>query len=560
MEIDPFDPDQPQAMPQAPATNVDEAAHGGLGDRWVIGPPGTGKTTFLARQVEFDAQQRGSEAVVVCSHTRAAAAEIGQRHLPLDPDHVGTLHSLAYRALGRPTLLETGDGLKAFSEAYPRYEMSARYSMEDKEAGIGSRCEGDNYLAEYGRLRNLQVPRELWPTEVGAFAIAWEDYKQSGAGIDFTDMIELALAETDLPKPGTEVLICDEAQDLSRLQYGLVSRWAGNVPKCVLAFDADQSIYAFAGATPEVFLETEPRELKVLEQSWRVPRAVHAIALRWIRTASRRRDVTYLPRDADGEVGVSPSTWRVPERIIDDVEEDLRSGDGTVMLLAACGYMLAPIVAALRQRGIPFHNPYRVTNGAWNPFGSKHKATSTVGRVLMFLAPFAEDAKRFWTPSEVRLWSEIVVGCWKRGGKGRLRELPDDTDEMAVVSEVVAAMQTNEDAEAVTDGANATWWLRHRLAANRQNVGRYVLDVLEGWPREEIQRPRVVVGTIHSVKGGEADNVYLMPDLSPQGAMEWHGGGSGRDEVIRQFYVGMTRAREKLTFATPCGEAIGGYL
>jgi superfamily I DNA/RNA helicase len=48
------------------------------------------------------------------------------------------------------------------------------------------------------------------------------------------------------------------------------------------------------------------------------------------------------------------------------------------------------------------------------------------------------------------------------------------------------------------------------------------------------------------VKGGQADVVYLFPDMSQAGDAQYGRDGAPRDSVIRQFYVGATRAREKL--------------
>jgi superfamily I DNA/RNA helicase len=64
--------------------------------------------------------------------------------------------------------------------------------------------------------------------------------------------------------------------------------------------------------------------------------------------------------------------------------------------------------------------------------------------------------------------------------------------------------------------------------------------------RALLETPQVVVGTIHSVKGGQADVVYLFPDLSQAADAQYAHGGAARDSVIRQFYVGATRAREVL--------------
>jgi superfamily I DNA/RNA helicase len=66
------------------------------------------------------------------------------------------------------------------------------------------------------------------------------------------------------------------------------------------------------------------------------------------------------------------------------------------------------------------------------------------------------------------------------------------------------------------------------------------------------QDPHVVVGTIHSIKGGEADVVAVYPDLSMRGYEQWAGEGRHRDSIVRQFYVAVTRARQHLLL--PCQE------
>jgi superfamily I DNA/RNA helicase len=116
-----------------------------------------------------------------------------------------------------------------------------------------------------------------------------------------------------------------------------------------------------------------------LERSHRVPRAIHAVSEKLIRQVSRRQNKTYQPRPADGAVHrLSQASYRSPEYLIlKTLEEHVREGK-SLMFLGSCSYMLRPVVAVLRKHGIPFHNPYRKSNGFWNPLRtrSRHSATN----------------------------------------------------------------------------------------------------------------------------------------------------------------------------------------
>lgn len=65
-------------------------------------------------------------------------------------------------------------------------------------------------------------------------------------------------------------------------------------------------------------------------------------------------------------------------------------------------------------------------------------------------------------------------------------------------------------------------------------------------PRALLEPPKVIVGTIHSVKGGQADVVYLFPDLSQAGDAQYQSFGSPPDAAIRVLYGGVICARETL--------------
>ena len=97
------------------------------------GPPGCGKSHALAtRWVPAAAEKFGAQAVVICSLTKTAAQEIASRDLPTPKENVGTLHALAYRALGRPTIAE-GE-VDSWNERHPMFRLGGSApSVENPE-------------------------------------------------------------------------------------------------------------------------------------------------------------------------------------------------------------------------------------------------------------------------------------------------------------------------------------------------------------------------------------------------------------------------------------------
>jgi len=62
------------------------------------------------------------------------------------------------------------------------------------------------------------------------------------------------------------------------------------------------------------------------------------------------------------------------------------------------------------------------------------------------------------------------------------------------------------------------------------------------------KNPRIIMSTIHGAKGGEADNVLLMQDLT-NAALETM--SYDPDELHRLFYTGATRAKRELHVLDP---------
>jgi DNA helicase-2/ATP-dependent DNA helicase PcrA len=416
--------------------------------------------------------------------------------------------------------------------------------------------EGDRMMGQYQVMRARLTPRNEWPLEVASFAALWEHWKELTGYIDFTDMIENVMAE-QIPPPGNPVVgFFDEVQDFTALELMLVRQWGMDLERIVLAGDDDQCLYAFKGASSDAFLKPPiPDEQKrVLAQSYRMPAMVHTYSQVWIGEIKEREDKFFRPRDEMGSIEMRDDlSYGSAEAVVREAQAYADETRRSVMILTACSYQLDPIVHELREQGVPFHNPYRRKRGDWNPLRNSAQGLTTAQRFLALLRPdkgtHGPDA-RPWTVEDVRQFSGLFprTGFARRGAfkevEGADAEQPFDR---AFADRVLE--------DGVYDALlnDPVGYCHDHVTEARRKALTYVTKIAtERGARRLMERPQVCVGTIHSVKGGEADRVYLMPDLSYAGATEWATPATA-DNVRRQFYVGMTRAKHDLVLCGPTG-------
>ena len=525
----------------------------------VFGPPGCGKSTHLSRQVHRAAQRYGEHSVLCTSFSRAAAAELVGRGLPIPKEAVGTLHAHCYRALNSPNIAE--GNVEEWNKEHPELRIKGQ-AGEDGEVERGE-DPGTYWLGELSRARARMLPTEAWSTSLRRFEGLWSEYKSGNDLMDYTDLIETALDDVRFAPGNPSVIFADEAQDFTKLEFSLVRQWGSRAEYFVVAGDDDQCIYSgLTGASPLPLIENGlPESHKItLKQSYRVPRAVQAAAEVVIGRVASRQPKAYIARDEEGAVNtLAGHDYRHPGDIVDHVQGRLDTG-ASVMLLASCAYMLSPLITILRERGIPYHNPYRSNNGYWNPLRRDDKSAG--GRLLALLGPHPQGRNSdAWTFRELQLWTEWLqsTGILRRGTKRLLTasamDVPVTLEDLTRIFEekalddLLAAFESDA-AELIE------WWANRVTSASRRGSATYAAQIARARGISGlVDVPKVVVGTIHSVKGGEADHVYLFPDMSRAGWSQYENYGEQRDAITRLYYVGMTRARKGLVWVDSASRA-----
>lgn len=496
----------------------------------IFGPPGTGKTTTLLNMVDraLSSGVRPSE-IAFLAFTRRAANEARERaaaRFGLDPKadlvHFRTLHSLAYRTMGlRDTMLMRREH---FGELANRLgiNLSAQSVDGDAELGILSTDHPVLSLINLARLRKVSVRQqynesaidEPWAL-VDYVARGYASYREANGLLDYTDMLEMFARTAADRCPRFKLVFLDEAQDLSPLQWDIAHAIDSVSERMYAAGDDDQAIYRWAGADVGHFIQL-PGGSEVLQQSYRIPAAVHALAEKVSRQIRDRFPKTYLPRTEPGMV----------QKVSDIGQVDL--SHGSWLILTQANYMAGPLIEDLRNRGILFER-----NG--------HRSIPENVSVAV------SGWERLRKGGDVSVDTAQQIYAFMTGNGNRIARGRKNIKAPADAALTLADLRRDH---GLLVGGDVIW---HEALDRLPAVDKaYVISILRRGEKFHAV-PRVRISTIHGAKGAEADNVILFPDLSPVAAKD------PGDDVHRLFYVGLTRARQNLFIPHP-QDAIRSYV
>lgn len=454
----------------------------------IYGPPGTGKSRRLIEMVGAYVNHPKSGNALLCSYTNTAARTLVERWsqpelIESGKLKVSTLHSFCFSQL-KLTRMQVVDEAKML-------EFLGDFGLDLEEGSEGVRymelisyagAMGISPMEAHERARNAPGTRSHFESLVKSY-LAW---KNTFGYVDYNDMLERYL--TFRTAPAIRMLVIDEAQDLSGLQWKVVHRVCELVPnlRIVIAGDDDQSLFAYAGTDPHGmahFQATYGSRQVVLDQSHRIPRAVHGLAQQIIGRVERRVPKDYKPQDREGKV----VRWGGIQQIADNV----RSEEDTLIIYSD-RFVRMDIEDHLKANATPYV-----------AFAGLPAPLQTRGATALIRARQERLEDEDWQAIRRGL-SKEGIALWDRDRHEVIRRLRQRDLNLIQVH-----------------------W------SNESYLQKVALE----------PNPKIRIATIHGAKGAEADVVHLATGLST-GAVDHS--FEDPDAPHRLFYVGVTRARYEL--------------
>jgi len=516
-----------------------QAAEALLGPVVLLAGAGTGKTRAITHRIAYGVATGvySPSRVMALTFTARAAGELRSRLRVLGAGGVSarTFHASALSQLGffwpqvvggsAPRLLESKGRMIGHAAESLRLKLDTA-TLRDTAAEIEWRKVSRLSLDEYAAVKR-PLPPTLTVEKVVDLQRAYESVKDDRKQIDFEDvlLVTAGMIESE-PRVAQQVreqyrfFVVDEYQDVSPLQQELLSLWLGERNDVCVVGDASQTIYTFAGATPDYLLgfpgAHEDATVIRLEQNYRSTPAIVDAANRIMHGRAGALDLHAAPGAAAGpapSVSTFPNDRAEARAIADAIRSQIDGGAApeSIAILYRINVQSAVLESALGDAGVPF-----VIRGA----------------------------TRFFDQREVKEAIMLLKGA-------SVNTAPEPL--FQTVSDVLRSLGWTQDAPEVRGAVRDRWESLNALmglvdeAPEGTTLKEFVTELSERQAgQHEPTMSAVTLATLHSAKGLEWDCVYIAgvsEGLLPIGYARTE---LAVEEERRLFYVGVTRARRQL--------------
>ena len=600
----------------------------------LLAVPGSGKTTVLVTRLGYMVYCAGiaPENILTLTYTIAAARDMKNRFRFYFGDGFGsrlefrTINGICARVIqyygnqiGKTpfSLLKENDRINGMLSDIFR-STQGDYATESDLKGIRSMITYiKNRMLTEEEIRQLDEETDVRISEIYK---SYNEELHAGNLMDYDDQMIYAY---NILRKSPETLQCfqdqyryicvDEAQDTSKIQHEIIRLLAGRRDNLFMVGDEDQSIYGFRAAYPEALLSFEKdhpgARVLLMEENFRSCAQIVEAADRFIQKNILRHEKHMKAARAAGE-----EIEQIP------LNDRKAQYDYLVRMAEQCRIQTAvlyrnhenvlPLVDRLERKGIP----YRLRNAEMTFF--THRVVADIRNIIAFamnprdtavflqiyykIATYIrkQDALRICEISERE--NRDIMEIALRGG-----QLPDRTVQSCrlirmhlkcllteradrAIARIVYNMGYGDYLERMEIGDSKVFILK-MIGQGENSPGRFVerLDelraIMEGRMKggqeeasavyrngtQDIQP--VILSTIHSSKGLEYDNVYLLdvidgifPESVPANAKSMdEKERESYEEERRLFYVGVTRAKDRLSVfrldqkSSLCEELVG---
>lgn len=576
----------------------------------ILAGAGTGKTrTVTCRMAALLENGVNAENVLAVTFTNKSAAEMAERVTGMVGKKNGnaltvcTFHSLCLRILKRD--IESLGYKKRFAVMAGGDQTGMIRQLIVRKGGGKLNLKPGEVMSEISRVKNAEMPlTSIEDDLIAEIAVAYQNELRSQNAVDFDDLLllgEKVLREHDEVRAYWQdrfrFVTVDEFQDTNGLQMRLLQQLVAKPYHVCVVGDDDQSIYGWRGAEVANILQFErffpnPKVIR-LEENYRSTQAVLEVANSLIRHNVGRREKQLRHTIPGGDLvrlvsmpgDEEEASWIVSEMIAQ--REEGRVLEDFAVLFRTNG-QIRKMEEALREEKIP----YRMVGA--QSFYDRKEVRDVLAYAQILNEPELDVAllRVLNTPPRgIGNSSAMAALEWSREKDQSIWKTLCDEGFLELLSQKVRnavgkfTLQIEKGRRAIVDGRNAgavlgEWlvemdfhdWLMRQCKTEKEKEARNegmrtavasVTDAikrgkslgefldqtaLDGEKEDDLEKKSgVTLITLHAAKGLEYPVVYLVgleEGILPHKRSIEEG---TRDEERRLLYVGITRARERLT-------------